>query len=133
MVKLPAERPVLEVAIQTASECACVRDLVGARIMVGSTPWIGPASSRQYSLCAVLSKGISRGQRLQVKCAGGKGVTGQYIAVWRPSTSRKQLTLCEVDAVLGPAPVQSSSAAAKKPSRRRRLLSALGWRDAPAQ
>lgn len=33
-VKMDSARPVISVAIQTTSECACVADLVGARILV---------------------------------------------------------------------------------------------------
>lgn len=103
-VKLPAPKAVVAVAVQTTSECACVADLVGARILVGSAPWAGPASGANYTLCAAV-KGIVRGQRQLFTCAAQAGAppVGQYIAIWRPSAAKRQLTLCEVDAVFAEA------------------------------
>ncbi|PRW20948.1 peptidase S8 isoform A [Chlorella sorokiniana] len=69
-VKLASARPVISVSVQTTSECACVADLVGARILVGSQPWEGPASAANFSLCAGIS-GIVRGQRKSFVCATG--------------------------------------------------------------
>lgn len=122
------------VAVQTTSECACVADLVGARILVGNVPWTGPASATNYTVCAQV-KGIVRGQRQLFTCAavGGSPPTGQYIAIWRPSAAKKQLTLCEVDVVFGPeAPAQGADIGSQQQQqqppagRRRRLLAGLG-------
>lgn len=137
----------MAVAVQTTSECACVADLVGARILVGSVPWAqGPAgaappSAANYTLCAAI-KGIVRGQRQLFTCAsvGGAPPVGQYIAIWRPSTAKRQLTLCEVDAVfaeVGAQGVPDGAAAeqpqaeqpAAAPARRRRMLGGLSLRQ----
>ena len=105
-VQLPAALPVVSVSIQTSSECACVADLIGARILVGTAPWTGPASIGNYTLCARV-KGIVRGQRKAFLCdlssSSSSAPVGQYIVIWRTTspTGRKQLTLCEVDALLG--------------------------------
>lgn len=75
-------------------------------MQVGSQPWEGPASAANFSLCAGIT-GIVRGQRKSFVCAtgaDGSAPVGQYIAIWRPSNAVKQLTLCEVDAELGPEP-----------------------------
>ena len=121
-VKLPQRRAVASIAIQTTTECACVADLVGARILVGSQPWTGPASAANFTLCAEVA-GIVRGQRKVFKCggAGGGPPAGEYLAIWRPSTSKKQLTLCEVDAEFAP---EAQAVPEQPPSpTRRRLLS----------
>jgi hypothetical protein len=103
-VKLTSKKTVLAVSIQTTSECACTADLEGARIMVGNEPWTSAASAANYVACATISTGIVRGQRKTFTCKlrGGVAPSGRYIAIWRPSASKKTLTLCEVDAVFAP-------------------------------
>ena len=103
-VKLTSKKTVLAVSIQTTSECACAADLQGARIMVGNEPWTSAASAANYVACATISAGIVRGQRKTFACRlrGGVAPSGRYIAIWRPSASKKTLTLCEVDAVFAP-------------------------------
>ena len=103
-VKLTSKKTVLAVSIQTTSECACAADLSGARIMVGNEPWTSAASAANYVGCATITNGIVRGQRKTFACKlrGGVAPSGRYIAIWRPSASKKTLTLCEVDAVFAP-------------------------------
>lgn len=122
-------------SIQTTSECACVADLMGTRILVGSEPWLGPQSEAAFTLCANVT-GIVRGGRKAFAC----GASGQYLAVFRPSAAKKQLTLCEVDVVLAdpdPAPQPQPQPAAVRRSLlkagRRRLRAAAVAAQQPQQ
>lgn len=120
-VKLPAPRTLQSLTIQTASDCNCAVDLVGAKILVGNTPWTSQSSAADFALCANVT-GILRGQRKTFTCAtdaAGGRPRGQYIAIWRPGVVKRVLTLCEVDAAFAPdAPVR----------RRARQLSSAGER-----
>ncbi|KAL4451625.1 hypothetical protein ABPG75_007287 [Micractinium tetrahymenae] len=103
-VKLPAPKTLLSLSIQTASDCNCAVDLVGAKIMVGNTPWTSKNSAANFTLCANIT-GILRGQRKTFTCAAdaaGVRPRGQYIAILRPGVVKRVLTLCEVDAVFAP-------------------------------
>lgn len=97
-------------------------DFQGAQIMVGVSPWTGPSSAANFTLCAAVP-GILRGQRRTFACAAGPAgaPAGQFIAIWRPSAAKRVLTICEVDAVLGPAVT-----AYRRPSRGLRRLQAVG-------
>lgn len=133
-VKLPSPKTLLSLSIQTSPDCNCAVDMVGAKIMVGNTPWTSKNSAANFTLCATIN-GILRGQRKTFACASGDGggvPRGQYIAIWRPGVVKRVLTLCEVDAAFAPdAPVrrrarQLASTESSSGSGRRAVTKAAG-------